>query len=564
MNFKNLFEPSQLTILQRGSLIPAPLNGSRTRSHFVFLHPRVWIFFACSILILALANPAAATNRCVTTSACSGECGACYTTLAAALAAAASGDTIILQMSVVESDTINPSGIGSYNITIEGDPLAPADTYTWDAGGNANGIFSLGNNISTITIQNLNLTSSTNTANPVVTGNLNNVMISLIGDNITRPSTTFGNITVFTSVNSNDGVSIITSAITGNADTGDGISITGNGRPELYMANSVVSGITNGQGLYSSDNSNGNPIYVLQNDTFGDNAIGISSFGFGIVTNSAFADTTGDLYIESGEQANYTYDAFYTTSTTGFPASDIVITNPASTFVNWTSGNFQEVAGSPLIGVGTTLANITTDILGNPRPAGAYDIGAYQFGATSNTNTPTNTPTATPTTTPTATSTNTVTPTFTNTGTVSSTVSATSTATATATSTPTSSPTNSPTITLTPTVTSSPTITATPTATLPTADVFYVAANAYNPTTDSPVSIFVAYSSFPGEYDLWIYNTAGEHIKTLDHQELSGPISQSYTWDGTNKYKDKCASGVYILYLVEPFSQKMKRIALIR
>jgi hypothetical protein len=133
---------------------------------------------------------------------------------------------------------------------------------------------------------------------------------------------------------------------------------------------------------------------------------------------------------------------------------------------------------------------------------------------------------------------------------------------------PTLSPTPNYTLTLTPfmtpTPTLSPTITPTPTATLPTTDVFYVSANAYNSTKDNPVSICVQCSQFPGEYNLWIYNTAGEHIKTLDHQELSAPISQSYTWDGTNKYNDKCASGVYILYLQEPFSQRMKRIALIR
>ncbi|HTC19480.1 MAG TPA: hypothetical protein VK859_01435, partial [bacterium] len=65
-------------------------------------------------------------------------------------------------------------------------------------------------------------------------------------------------------------------------------------------------------------------------------------------------------------------------------------------------------------------------------------------------------------------------------------------------------------------------------------------------------------------YDLWVYNTAGEHIKTIDHQNLSGVLNQSYTWDGTNKYGAKCASGVYIFYLIEPFEKQQKRILLVR
>ena len=563
MNFKNLFEFIPSLVPKRRPYIFPPPGGNKTLSRFISFPCLTWIgiwFFT----VLMLASPAAAVNRCVTNSTCTGTCGACYTSLNSALAAALSGDVVILQMNVLESVAINPSGIGSYNITIEGDPAVAPDTYTWDGAGDGSGIFGLGNNISSITIQNLNLTSSSNSSSPVVSGNLNNTLISLIGDNITRPSTTPGNIVSFTSINNSNGVSIVDSSITGNADTTDGISLNGNGIPELYMANSVVSGITGGAGLVSTDNSNGNPLYVLQNDTFGDNATGISSpNGYGTVTNSAFADTTADLNIQSSKQANFTFDAFYTTSTVGFPASDIAISNPTTAFVNWTGGDFHEIAGSPLIGVGTTLANITTDKDGNPR-TGAYDIGAYQFGATSNTNTPTATPTFTPTSTPTNTSTNTATPSATNTATVTSTTSVTSTPTATATFTLTATPTPTQTISLTPTVTSSPTITPTPTATLPTADAFYVSANAYNPTTDNPVSIFVAYSQFPGEYDLWIYNTAGEHIRTLDHQELSGPISQSYSWDGTNKYKNKCASGVYLLYLIEPFSQKIKRIVLIR
>jgi hypothetical protein len=117
------------------------------------------------------------------------------------------------------------------------------------------------------------------------------------------------------------------------------------------------------------------------------------------------------------------------------------------------------------------------------------------------------------------------------------------------------------------TPTPSPTVTGTPTQTptpVPDIDTFYVAQNVYNATNDNPVSIFVQYTKFPGNYSLWIYNSAGEHVRTLDNQVLSAPISQSYHWDGKNKYGANCASGVYILYLIEPFSEKMKRLLLIR
>jgi hypothetical protein len=90
-----------------------------------------------------------------------------------------------------------------------------------------------------------------------------------------------------------------------------------------------------------------------------------------------------------------------------------------------------------------------------------------------------------------------------------------------------------------------------------------VSENAFNPD-QGPVSIFVAYSLYPGTYSLTVYNTAGEHIKTLDAQGLTAPLVHPYFWDGTNKYNEKCASGVYILCLKEPFDVKIKRIMIIR
>lgn len=137
-------------------------------------------------------------------------------------------------------------------------------------------------------------------------------------------------------------------------------------------------------------------------------------------------------------------------------------------------------------------------------------------------------------------------------------------ATSTPTHTPTLTPTPTPRLTATNTPTSSPTHTPTITPTpMPQEDSFYVDQNAFH-ADQRPVSIYVGYTKFPGNYSLWVYNTAGEHIKTLDNQYQTAPIHKSYLWDGTNKYGEKCASGVYILYLVEPFDTKSKRVILLR
>ena len=78
------------------------------------------------------------------------------------------------------------------------------------------------------------------------------------------------------------------------------------------------------------------------------------------------------------------------------------------------------------------------------------------------------------------------------------------------------------------------------------------------------VSITVGTSQYPGNIELSVYNSAGEHIKTLGSRYLTGPYQNTFYWDGTNKYGDKCASGVYIFYLTEPFERKITKIILVR
>lgn len=135
--------------------------------------------------------------------------------------------------------------------------------------------------------------------------------------------------------------------------------------------------------------------------------------------------------------------------------------------------------------------------------------------------------------------------------------------TSTATATPSATPASTGTPCGYPGNTCTPTFTATPTATPVVADVFEVYENILQPA-QHPVTMYVDYTTFPGPYSLRIYNSAGEHIRTLDDRTLNQPVNQYYSWDGTNKYGSPCASGVYIIYLTEPYGVKLKKILLIR
>ena len=68
---------------------------------------------------------------------------------------------------------------------------------------------------------------------------------------------------------------------------------------------------------------------------------------------------------------------------------------------------------------------------------------------------------------------------------------------------------------------------------------------------------------YPGHYALRIYNSAGEHIKTLDEGTLIGPFAQHFTWDGTNVNGDSCADGVYIIYWADAFDSRFARVLLV-
>ncbi|HJT25515.1 MAG TPA: hypothetical protein VJ873_13155 [bacterium] len=191
--------------------------------------------------------------------------------------------------------------------------------------------------------------------------------------------------------------------------------------------------------------------------------------------------------------------------------------------------------------------------------------------------TPSFTPTLTFTRTMTYTPTLTFTPTLSFTPTLTPTHTNTFTVTNTPTLTPTYTPSATPTLTFTRTNTFTPTDTRTPTATLtpcgypgntctPTntpIEIFDVSQNVLR-SSQNGVTITVASAIYPGPLSLEIYNSAGEHVKTLLSETLTGPLEQTVVWDGKNKYGEPCASGVYVIFYREPFTLRKKRILLVR
>jgi flagellar hook assembly protein FlgD len=67
-----------------------------------------------------------------------------------------------------------------------------------------------------------------------------------------------------------------------------------------------------------------------------------------------------------------------------------------------------------------------------------------------------------------------------------------------------------------------------------------------------------------GNYNLSIYNSAGENIKNIISGSIDSSLDQYFTWDGKNKYGATCASGVYIIYATEPLRRRLARVVFIR
>ena len=94
---------------------------------------------------------------------------------------------------------------------------------------------------------------------------------------------------------------------------------------------------------------------------------------------------------------------------------------------------------------------------------------------------------------------------------------------------------------------------------------FYICQNVFHVSTDGQVCITIATDEFPGPLELKVYNSAGEHIKDLYKVYLNAPLAPTtVNWDGRNKYGQKVASGVYLLYLIKPYGRLMGRLVVIQ
>jgi hypothetical protein len=249
-----------------------------------------------------------------------------------------------------------------------------------------------------------------------------------------------------------------------------------------------------------------------------------------------------------------------TNTTTNTPTG--VSTNTATnTFTNTATNSSTNTATNTPIIVSTSTATNT--------PTATPTYTSTNTPSSTSTASPTNTSnplfTSTPTNTITNTSTNTPTLTATQSPTNSATFTTTNTITATFTFTPTNTPnqTQSPVLTptQTPTITSINNWTATPTAVV---EIFKVCKNVFNETTDGEVCVTIGTNEYPGKIALRIYNSAGEHIKTLFDETLTGPLSPTViNWDGTNKFGQKVSSGVYFVFLIKPFGRELGRLVVL-
>jgi parallel beta-helix repeat protein len=194
-----------------------------------------------------------------------------------------------------------------------------------------------------------------------------------------------------------------------NGNPGGGSAINCDGvMDSIFRNNLAYNNYASGISLYSIDGAQGSSRNKVYNNTFyfpsgGRNVVNIPKSGKGrpsptgneIFNNVLYTANTSkcSIWVYStaalaGSNNNAVVDRFCangkktipfaTWRTYGFDAASFLAT-PAQLFVDPASSNFHLKTGSLAANTGTTLAEVTDDLDGEPRPQGsAYDIGCYE------------------------------------------------------------------------------------------------------------------------------------------------------------------------------------------
>jgi len=121
------------------------------------------------------------------------------------------------------------------------------------------------------------------------------------------------------------------------------------------------------------------------------NQYGISASGSGhkVHNNTVYGNSTVGLQFQGTSHVVKNNIIYNNSSLINDYSSGITLSNNLTSdpqFVDVANGNFALRSSSPAINAGQALAEVTTDINGVSRPqGGAYDIGAFEYGGTTQT-----------------------------------------------------------------------------------------------------------------------------------------------------------------------------------